>query len=57
MSDEPKDVCNQKDGELDGAFVESAFTVVEVEQAIKEEKRQGVDDDSCAFLGNIRPSE
>lgn len=44
---------NDGDNGMDGAFVETAFTAGEVEQAIVEEKRLGVHDTPCAFVGGI----
>ncbi|GEM_PF-3285167 len=38
---------------LVGTFVETAFTAEEVERAIVEEKRLGIQDAPCAFLGNV----
>lgn len=38
---------------LDGAFVETAFSVEEVEKSIAEEKRRQAQDSVCAFLDNI----
>lgn len=38
---------------INGEFVETAFTAEEVDQAIAEEKRRGIQDAPCAFLGNV----
>lgn len=37
---------------FDGAFVETAFTAEEVERAIAEENRLGIQDAPCAFLND-----
>lgn len=36
---------------LDGSFVESAFKIKQIDQAIAEEKKLGVQDSRCLFLG------
>lgn len=45
------------DNGMDGAFVETAFSADEVEQAIVEEKRIGVHDTPCAFVGGVSAGE
>lgn len=42
-----------EDGKLKGTFVETAFTADEVERAVAEEKRRGIQDAPCAFVGDI----
>lgn len=41
------------DGGMAGVFVETAFSVDEVEQAIVEERLLGVHDTPCAFVGVV----
>jgi hypothetical protein len=36
--------------EMRGTFVESAFTQAQIDRAILEEKRLGLDEKDCAFL-------
>jgi len=42
---------------LDDTFVETAFTAEEVEKAIAEEKRRGVHDAPCTFLGDVADAD
>lgn len=44
--------CDNDEIRLEGAFVETAFTAEEVENAITEENRRGIQDARCAFLGD-----
>lgn len=50
MSNDAKKPDNESGG-LEGVFVETAFTVAEVEQAVYEESQLGIHDAPCAFLG------
>jgi hypothetical protein len=52
MSDDEIKKPKQHDS-LAGAFVETAFTNEQVDQANEEEERLGVRDERCAFLGDV----
>lgn len=38
---------------LAGTFVETSYTLEHIERTIEEEKRLGIRDDPCAFLGDL----
>lgn len=38
---------------LKGTFVETAFTSEEVDSALAEEKRRGIEDSPCGFVGDV----
>ncbi len=42
-----------RDNILEGTFVETAFTLEQIERTIAEEERLGIRNDPCAFLSDV----
>ncbi len=55
--DENEQIIPIKHDDLAGSYVETAFTSDEVERAIAEERRRGIQNASCAFIGDIANRE
>ncbi len=45
-----RDIAKPNEDAFRGTFVEAAYTVEQVEQAIEQEERQGLQGQACAFL-------